>query len=108
MLRFSEKGIWNEFYLVNRWQGLIIDFLTLFFRTMFWVSDTHAVLGGFLCFFTAVGALVALYLESLLIAIPLTAVLFVYVLMIMIYCDMSCWERQSLKWSVEDYVNGTE
>jgi hypothetical protein len=75
---------------------------------MIWIADSHAVLGGFLCFLTAVVAVTACYMESLIVAIPLTLILGIYVLMILIYGSMSCRERQSLKWSIEDYVNGTE
>ena len=87
---------------------LILNFLTIFFKIMIWVSDTHAALGGLLCFLTAVVAVTACYMKSLVVAIPLTFILFIYVLMILIYGLMSCRERQLLKWSIEGYVNGTE
>ena len=85
--------------------------LTIFFKIMIWIADTHAVLGGFLCFLTAVAAVTACYMELLIVVIPLTFILFVYVLMIIIYCTMNHMDREYLKWGVmglskADYEGG--
>jgi hypothetical protein len=78
-------------------QKTILNSLTVFFKIMVWVADTHAVLGGFLCFLTAVVGVTACYMESLIVAIPLTFILGIYVLMIIIYSTMSRVDRDYLK-----------
>jgi len=84
-------------------KNLAIDFLTGFFKVMFWVADSHLIWGSLLAAATAIVCILSIGWRMHAVTALLTLVLLVYTFMLFYSLTMDKNLKKSLLISVNNY-----